>query len=101
MAEFTKVARVAEIEAGEGTTVSLNDKEVALFNVGGNIFALDNTCPHQGGPLGDGFLDDKIVTCPLHGWQFDVTTGCNSLNPAVQVNCYQVKVENGDVLISE
>lgn len=101
MSEFTKVSSVADVAPGSGTTISLNDKEIALFNVGGTIFALDNTCLHQGGPLGEGTLEDKIVTCPWHGWQYDVTSGCNTFNPDVKVNCYRVKIENGDILVSE
>lgn len=100
MSEFTKVGSAADLAAGMGTTVHVNDKEIALFNVSGTFYAIDNTCLHRGGPLGEGALEDNVVTCPWHGWQYDVTTGCNAHNPSVKVNCYPVKVEDGDILIS-
>jgi len=99
MAEFVRVCKKGDIAAGSGKTVDVNGKAVALFNVDGNFHAVDNTCLHRGGPLGEGELDGKIVTCPWHGWRYDVTTGVNQLNPAVTVAKYEVKVEGEDVLV--
>ena len=70
-------------------------RTLALFNVDGTLYAVDNTCPHRGGPLGEGDLDGAIVTCPWHGWRYDVTTGTRDGNPAVRVACYPVTVEAG------
>ena len=100
MANFVKVCQAADICAGSGRTVDLNGKPVAVFNVEGNFYAISDTCLHRGGPLGEGELDGKTVTCPWHGWRYDVTTGVNEMNPAVVVEKYQVKVEGDDVLVA-
>lgn len=100
MAEFKKAIKKSELQPGTGKTVELDGQSVALFNVGGKFCALDNTCPHQGGPLGEGDLAENVVTCPWHGWQFDVTTGSNLVNPEVKQKSYEVKVEGDDVLVS-
>lgn len=89
MTEYV-VAKTDEIPAGTGKIVFAGDKAVALFNIGGKFYAVDNTCPHRGGPLGEGELDDCIVTCPWHGWQFDVTTGEST--SGTQVTTYKVSV---------
>lgn len=96
---FVKVAKAGEIKAGEGRTVDANGVAVALFNLEGNFYAIENTCPHRGGPLGEGMLDGRNVICPWHGWQFDVTTGKSPFMP-VGVRTFEVKVEGGDVLVN-
>ena len=65
----------------------------------GEFHAIDNTCLHRGGPLGDGPLEGKIVTCPWHGWQYDVTTGKILQNPSVGVACYAVEVRGAEVFV--
>lgn len=74
-------------------------KDIALFNVDGAFYALDNTCLHRGGPLGEGDLQETTVTCPWHGWQFDVTNGAVLLDPGKKVASYPTKLEGEDVLI--
>ena len=100
MANFLKVCKTGDIPAGSGKTVDLNGKPVAVFNLEGSFYAISDTCMHRGGPLGEGELDGKTVTCPWHGWRYDVTTGVNEMNPAVVVEKYQVKVEEDDVLVA-
>jgi nitrite reductase/ring-hydroxylating ferredoxin subunit len=100
MASFVKVADVAEVAPGTGKCVQANGKEIALFNVGGTFYAIDNTCLHRGGPLGEGELDGTIVTCPWHAWQYDVTTGVNTMDESEKVEPYDVKVEGGAVLVA-
>ena len=100
MADFVKVCKTADIPAGSGRTVQVNGKPVAVFNVDGSFYAISNTCLHRGGPLGEGDLESKVVTCPWHGWKYDVTTGVNEMNSSVVVEKYQVKVEGDDVLIA-
>ena len=75
------------------------DRVVALFNVDGTFHALDGICPHQGGPLGKGVLAGCVVTCPWHGWQFDVQTGKTPLNSRLKQQVFEVKVEGNDVLV--
>jgi nitrite reductase/ring-hydroxylating ferredoxin subunit len=93
------VADVADVPVDEGRVVEADGKTLGLFNVGGTFYAIDNTCLHRGGPLGEGDLDGRVVTCPWHGWRFDVTTGANEMNLQVKVSCYPVKLEGGAVLV--
>jgi len=93
------VAQVADVPAGEGRVVEAQGKALALFNVAGTFYALDNACPHRGGPLGEGDLDGTAVLCPWHAWRWDVTTGANVNNPAVRVACFPVMVEAGSVYV--
>ncbi len=99
MAEFVKAAKVADIKPGEARTVECAGRTLALCNAEGRIHALDNTCLHRGGPLGEGFIDGTLLTCPWHGWQYDVATGQAKMNPAAKVNVYPTRVEGDDILV--
>lgn len=99
MSEFTTVAKVSDIESGQGKVVKVNGHDVALFKIGSEFYAIENTCPHRQGPLGEGYLAGEIVTCPWHGWQFDVKTGQSQMGPG-KVKTYSVKVEGEDVKVS-
>ena len=90
MGEFV-VAKIEEVPSGTGKVVFAGDKPIALFNINGEFYAIDNTCPHRGGPLGEGDLNDKTVTCPLHGWEFDIANGSSPTGAAV--NTYKVTVD--------
>jgi 3-phenylpropionate/trans-cinnamate dioxygenase ferredoxin component len=96
----TKVAEVADLGVGQGRVVEVEGRSVAVFNVDGRFYAIDNTCPHRGGPLGEGDVEGPIAICPWHGWRWDVTTGNNANNPAVKVACYPVTVEQGIVYVA-
>ena len=93
------VAAVADIPAGEGRVVDAQGKAVALFNVDGTFYALDNGCPHRGGPMGEGDLEGTVAVCPWHGWRWDVKTGANANNPAVKLACFPASVEDGRVYV--
>jgi len=93
------VAKSSEIANGTGQIFELEGKKIAVFNVDGNFVAIDNTCKHKGGSLGEGSLENKTVTCPLHRWQYDVTTGQCLNNPGVQVDSYTVKVEGDEITL--
>lgn len=99
MGTFVKVAKTGDIAEGAGKTVEANGREIALFNVGGTFHAIDNVCRHRGGPLGEGELDDTVVTCPLHAWTYDVTSGECFDDPSCPVETFAVKVEGDDVLV--
>ncbi len=99
MAELVRVAARSDIPAGQGKTVEANGRRIAVFNCDGVFYAIDDTCKHQGGPLGEGELDGVFVTCPWHGWMYDVTTGVSPDDPECAVDRYEVKVEGDDVLI--
>jgi nitrite reductase (NADH) small subunit len=99
MPTFVRVASTSDIPAGEGRTVEVEGKQIALFNCEGRFYAIDNTCKHRGGPLGEGELDGTTVTCPWHGWTYDVTSGQSPDDPACAVDTYAVKVEGDDVMV--
>ncbi len=100
MASFTKVASTSEIPTGTGKAVEVGGTSIAVFNCDGTFYAVENTCKHQGGPLGEGSLSGTSVTCPWHGWEYDVTTGACSMDDAISVQKFSVKVEGEDVLVS-
>jgi nitrite reductase (NADH) small subunit len=103
MSTWHPAAKLDQLPEGECLAVEVGGVTVALFHAKGAIYALDNTCPHAGGPLGDGFLSGLLVECPWHGWRYDVRTGERPENPAFRVACYEVKVEDGiiNVLLPE
>ena len=100
MPNFIKVASISDLKPGENKVVNVNGTDVALFNVDGEFFATNNTCLHRGGPLGEGFLEGDVVTCPWHGWRYNVKTGANAVMLNQKVETYHVKLEGNDVLVS-
>ncbi|HSP97951.1 MAG TPA: Rieske 2Fe-2S domain-containing protein [Candidatus Dormibacteraeota bacterium] len=100
MAEFVRVARTKEIPSGEGRMFAVNGRQVAVFNVGGRFHAIDHRCAHQQGPLAEGDLEDCVVTCPWHGWTYDVTTGQSPDDADARVARYDTRVEKGELLIA-
>jgi nitrite reductase/ring-hydroxylating ferredoxin subunit len=96
---FVRVAAVTDIPVGSIRDVNIGGKEIALANVDGRFHAINNTCLHRGGPLGQGMLESRVVTCPWHGWQFDVTTGRAVQNNSVGVDCYPVEVRGADIFV--
>jgi nitrite reductase (NADH) small subunit len=94
-----RVAAVSDVPPGRGIEVVAGGRMVALFNIDGEFHALDGVCPHSGGPLGQGALTGCVVTCPWHGWQFDVTTGEHQLNANLSHPAFPVTVEGEDVFV--
>jgi nitrite reductase (NADH) small subunit len=100
MSKLVKVAETKEVAPGTGKVVDAEGRSIALFNVAGTFHAIDNTCTHQGGPLGEGELTGEAVTCPWHGAQFKVKTGEVLAPPARKgVQSFPVKVQGDDVLV--
>lgn len=99
MSEWVLVCKSKEVPAGTGKTVSAKGKDIALFNAGGAFYAIDNTCKHMGGPLGEGELNGEIVACPWHGWKYNIKTGQNQVIPTIKVEVFKTKVENGEVFV--
>jgi 3-phenylpropionate/trans-cinnamate dioxygenase ferredoxin component len=98
MAGFVKVAKTDAIVPGQGKMIEVGGQKIALFNVAGSVYAMDDTCTHRGGPLSEGILDGKQVTCPWHGAIYDVTTGEVLGPPAPKgVARYNVRVEGSDI----
>jgi nitrite reductase (NADH) small subunit len=96
---FLRAAKKDEVPAGTIREFAVDGKTIALANVDGSFHAINNTCLHRGGPLGQGELEGKVVTCPWHGWQYDVTSGKVTMNPSVGVDCYAVEVRGEDVWV--
>jgi len=98
MAEFVRVANTNEIAPGEARLVTANGKEIALFNIDGEFFALDNACTHDDGPLAEGEISGPEVVCPFHGARFDIRTGEVLGPPAYEaVARYDVRVTGTDI----
>ena len=97
---FLRTARKDEIPAGSIREFAVEGKSIALANVEGKFYAINNTCLHRGGPLGSGEMNGNSVTCPWHGWQYDVTTGKLGMNPSVGVDCYPVEIRGDDIFVN-
>lgn len=100
MSEFVRVAPAASISPGSARAFSIGPYEVAVFNVGGSLYALENSCPHQGGPIADGFVEGNTVVCPWHAWCFDIRTGKMTLGDFATIPRFEVRVEAGDVYVA-
>lgn len=95
-----KIAKTGDVKDGDGKVIYVNGKVLALFNLNGEFFVIDNTCLHKGGPLGEGELDGSVVTCPLHGWRYDVTSGaCVFPATHLRVNSYKVNIKGEDIFV--
>lgn len=95
-----KIARVADIPPGTGKMVIADDQLIALFNIEGTFYAIDDACPHQGAPLSEGQLVGCVAICPWHGAEFDVTNGKLLSGPGIRdVQSFPVKLEGEDVLV--
>ncbi len=100
MSEFTPVCVVGDLPEGGRMVVEVEDRLVALFRIGGELFALDDVCTHDGGTLADGDLDDHVIACPRHGARFDIRTGKVLSMPATQDTAsHEVRVEGDQVLV--
>ena len=96
---WVPLLKTSDLPPGTSAEIVAEDRIVALFNVEGKIYALDGVCPHQGGPLGKGKLTGCLVTCPWHGWQFDVRSGQNTLSARTKQPSFAVRVESETILV--
>lgn len=100
MGEFVTIAKKGDIPSGEVRVYSVNGKELAVAHVDGAFYAIDDVCTHDGGPLGEGYVEDTQIECPRHGARFELKTGKAVTLPAVMpVNSYPVRVEGDDVQV--
>lgn len=95
MPQKIRVASVGEIPDGEGKAFTCGSHRIAVFHISGNYYAVSDTCPHAGGPLSDGWIDGTEVTCPWHGWSFDVQY--TDKDPGDGVRRYRICVEGDDI----
>ena len=98
MSEFVKVAKVSDVPSGEVVGVDVGERRVAIANVDGQFYGIDAECTHQGGPLDEGFLEGKLLTCPWHAGDWDVETG-EAQGPPVSgtLPTYGVRVAGDDL----
>jgi nitrite reductase/ring-hydroxylating ferredoxin subunit len=97
---FVKVATVSEVPPGKAKQVKASDKTLAIFNVNGTFYAIDDTCPHRGASLAEGDVEGHEVTCPWHAAVFDVTSGAHLSPPArSDVACYKVQIVGDEVQV--
>lgn len=100
MPAFVNLAKAADVAPSQGKMFEVNGKKLAIFNIEGTFYAIDDTCTHRGGPLSEGDLNGKEVTCPWHGAIFDVTTGEQLGPPAPRcVSRYNVRVDGEDIAV--
>lgn len=100
MPGFVKVALQSDLPpVNEAKEFSCSGKSICIANVSGNYSAMNNVCPHRGGPLAQGMVEHGKVVCPWHAWAWDVKTGEAEQNPSVKVAIYAMKIEGGDVMV--
>lgn len=100
MGKLVKVVLAAEVPWGSGKLVEVEGKRIAVFNMGGRYYAIDDACPHRGGPLSEGTLEGEVVTCPWHGSKFNVTTGAVFSPPARSgVTHYPLRESGGELSV--
>jgi nitrite reductase/ring-hydroxylating ferredoxin subunit len=100
MPTFVKMATLDDLPEGSALEVEHDGRIYALFHLDGRITAIDGICPHQGGPLAEGELRGSIVTCPWHGWQFDVRDGRSTFGTKLAQPTFEVKLDGRDVLVA-
>ena len=94
-----KVSALTELQPGDMKLLSLAGIGLAIFNIDGRLYAIRNRCPHEGGPVATGPLKGTLITCPRHGWQFDLSTGQSTNRGAFSVKTYPVVVKEGTVYV--
>ncbi|HND52905.1 MAG TPA: Rieske 2Fe-2S domain-containing protein [Pirellulaceae bacterium] len=99
MSQWIRLAAVSDCPPGQARELVAGERIVALFNVDGEFYALDGICPHQGGPLGKGRLNGCILTCPWHGWQYDVKTGQHQTNASICHPGFALRVDGDEIFV--
>jgi nitrite reductase (NADH) small subunit/3-phenylpropionate/trans-cinnamate dioxygenase ferredoxin subunit len=99
MPDFQTVCQVNDLTDGEGMTVTIGNKLIAVFREAGQFYAIDDVCPHMGASLSGGYLQEGIVTCPWHAWRFRLKDGSWADNPKIKIGCYPVRVEGDNVQV--
>jgi NAD(P)H-dependent nitrite reductase small subunit len=95
---FVRVADLAEVPEGRGALVEANGRAVAIFHAGGGrLYATSPLCPHEDGPLAEGWIEGDVVVCPWHGWDFELTTGRCRVDENLGIAVYDVRVREGAI----
>ena len=98
--KFVRIGKVEDVPPGQSRAVKVQGKTIALFNVSGSLFAINNVCPHKGGPLHKGKVKGYVVGCPWHDLQFDVRTGFGTDGGGYCVASYDVQIQDGEIVVS-
>jgi nitrite reductase/ring-hydroxylating ferredoxin subunit len=98
--QFVTVARAEDVPPGTVIPVRAGEEEIALAHCDGGFYATQGHCLHLEGPLGEGRLEDCVLTCPWHGWQYDVRTGENEFDLAIKLRTYEVRLQDGEVQVA-
>ena len=96
---FQRAANQADVPPGQIREFKVNGIAVAVANLNGKLFAINSVCLHHGGPLGEGELQGSTVTCPWHGWEYDVTSGRLVQQPSDGVQCYAVELRGDEIFV--
>ena len=99
MSEFVSVGRVSDFVPGQGRMVVVNGRHIALFRLDDGFFAIDNLCLHQAGPLCEGEIDGGVVTCPWHGWSYEIRSGTLVQDPRVGVSKHRTRIVGDEVQV--
>ena len=99
MSEFVTVAKLGAIPEGRGDTFVVRGRLVAVFNSGGQFFAIDDLCPHMGASLGAGDVENGIVSCPWHAWRFRITDGTWCDNPRIKIDAFETRVVGDEIQV--
>lgn len=99
MTDFVDVAGVGDLPTGRAKTLSIGERKIALYHTVSGFYASDNTCPHRGGPLGEGDIIAEEIICPWHLWGFEVDTGMCTGNPRIRIVTHEVKIEGDRILV--
>ena len=97
--KYTKVMKCDDLEIGKSAIIEVGDKEIALFNYKGDFYAIENTCPHRGSPLGEGRIEEGILICPGHEWRFELKSGWCPQNPELSTEVYPIKVHDEKIYV--
>jgi nitrite reductase (NADH) small subunit/3-phenylpropionate/trans-cinnamate dioxygenase ferredoxin subunit len=100
LSELVRAATVDQIPEDEGFVVEIKGREIAIFCCSGQYYAVENSCPHRGGPVAEGELENETITCPWHAWPFDLRTGECTINSAAKLQTFQVQLQDGQVFIA-
>lgn len=97
--EFVDIGSTSELPVGRATVKTVGDRKIALCHTKSGFYALDNVCPHRGGPLGEGDVMGEELVCPWHLWSFDVATGHCGGNPRIGVAAHELRIEGDRLLV--
>lgn len=96
---FVKVGSAGELAPGSVIEAVVGGEAYAICNLAGELHAFEGTCPHAGGPLGEGTIDGENLVCPWHAWEYNCRTGVNTYDDSVRLASFPVKIEGDDILI--